>query len=139
MSNFYSSQRCSGVFKPINYVVNIKFWSASSARGRVEDVCVLLHLSPGGMVVHGEPFLQERDLLLRIKTDPQSRLILSQSWRNLVQISGMRGLGVEGHIQDTGVLVASLSVLEIQSYHNPPPSISRVNPCNVWLEAEEHL
>ena len=86
------------------------------------------------MVVHCEPFLQERYLLLRIKADPQSRLILFQSWCDVVGISGVKGLGVERHIQDCCVLVSSLSVLVIQSYHNPPSSISRVNPCNVRLQ-----
>ena len=135
--------------------MNIKFWSASSPCACVEDVCVVLnldkydsqhqsaltvgHLSPGRMVVHCEPFLQERYFLLRVKTDPESRLILSQPWCEVLHVSGVRGLGVEGHIQDSCVLVSSLSVLERRSYHNPPPSISRVNPCNVRLEAEEHL
>ena len=41
---------------------------------------------------------------------------------------------MERHIQDCCVLVSSLSVLVIQSYHNPPSSISRVNPCNVRLQ-----
>ena len=127
--------------------MNVKLWSAGSPWCGVEDVCEVLnlniymilasvsllagYLSPRGMVVHCEPFLQERYLLLRIKADPQSRLILFQSWCDVVGISGVKGLGVERHIQDCCVLVSSLSVLVIQSYHNPPSSISRVNPCNV--------
>ena len=45
LSNFCSSQRSSGVFKPINYVVNVKLWSAISPWCAVEDGREVLNLN----------------------------------------------------------------------------------------------
>ena len=45
LSNFCSSQRSSGVFKPINYVVNVKLWSPISPWCAVEDGREVLNLN----------------------------------------------------------------------------------------------